>query len=512
MSLIVLPALVLGFATLRIVRESIIEQAESEQLLLLQAIKTNVVDRHVEDMENVLRTLAREPALVHIFDDPPSREKVVGQWELSRSIFPSRSWIYFGTPDSRILVNPKWDPPDGYDCTVRPWYTKARYADGIVWVEPYEEYITHDLVISASCPIHDEEGTFRGVLSIDTHLDAFVELLRHDAGNRSPQIVAVSAGGDTLLLNKKDRNVFDMTSLPEWNEIRNMDNDGRYLEYDGKTYYAVIVDAYELSLKLVSLLPADVVYEEIEPILWTILAVSLTFVAVSLLAGLYFSRHFLANIERLNAYMSAVESGDYRIRYCVSGRDEFRELNRRLNTMVHRLSEDIRSLEQESTTDPLCGIPNRRHVMEQLDALVDGDGPGGEPVSIALFDIDHFKSVNDTYGHTVGDEVLRRIGGIMRRVFPANAVVGRYGGEELIAILPGCTVEGAVACSETFRVTLERQNWRERGMVITISGGIAQLGPGDTVGDLIDRADQALYRAKKTGRNRTVRLDATTAE
>lgn len=98
--------------------------------------------------------------------------------------------------------------------------------------------------------------------------------------------------------------------------------------------------------------------------------ITVAFVIVALGAGLYFSRHFVGNIEELNDYMSAVAAGDYRVRYCVTGSDEFRQLNARLNTLVHTIGEDIRSLRDETQTDPLCNIRNRRFVLAELDRLL----------------------------------------------------------------------------------------------------------------------------------------------
>jgi hypothetical protein len=169
-------------------------------------------------------------------------------------------------------------------------------------------------------PIRDQSGTFRGVLSIDTHMNGFFRLLRQDAGTRTPQIIAVAERGRTYMLNDKQQTRFDLASLPAWEELEELSNEGRYLDYGGKGYYATFVDAPKTRLKLVSLLPTRVLYEEIHSILWALFAIPLSFIAVVLPAGAYFSRHFITNIERVDAYMQAVESGDYRIRYCVSTR------------------------------------------------------------------------------------------------------------------------------------------------------------------------------------------------
>ncbi len=133
---------------------------EHEQLLRLSSIKTNVVDRHLEDTEMAPCALARHPLLPDVFDDAEARTAVPAQWDLIRDVFPERSWVYFGTPDNKILVRPTWEPPEGYDCRIRPWYRQARFADDVLWVEPYDKYITSEMMMAAAVPIHDATGSF----------------------------------------------------------------------------------------------------------------------------------------------------------------------------------------------------------------------------------------------------------------------------------------------------------------------------------------------------------------
>jgi diguanylate cyclase (GGDEF)-like protein len=505
--LILLPALALGLVTLHVVRGAMAEQAEREQLVLLQAMRTNVVDRHVEDMESALQTLSQEPRLPDIFTDPDARRRILSQWQLTRGLFPERSYIYFGSTENLIIVSPDWEPPEGYDCRERPWYRAARHAFGMVWVDPYEEYVTRDLVMSVATAIYDSDGAFRGVLSIDTFLNGFFRLLRQDAGERAPQVLAVTDRGETLMLNDKTAIVFDLAGHPAWPRLAQLDGGGSSLSYQGTDYYATAVRVPKLRLSMVSLLPEAVLYEDIEPMVWAIIAVTLSFLLLALVAASYFASHFIGNIEQLNGYMRAVESGDYTVRHCVSGRDEFRELNDRLNTMVHHLAQSIRVLEIESSTDPLCGIRNRRFLMESLREEIDV-GATAAGVSVSLVDVDHFKAVNDAFGHGTGDEVLRRLSRIMRNAFPEEAIVGRYGGEEFMIVLPGHDADAGADLVDRFRATVESQTWRERGLAVTVSAGVAASRDGDTVESLIHRADEALYRAKTAGRNRVVVSDA----
>ncbi|SCX56585.1 diguanylate cyclase (GGDEF) domain-containing protein [Klenkia marina] len=146
--------------------------------------------------------------------------------------------------------------------------------------------------------------------------------------------------------------------------------------------------------------------------------------------------------------------------------------------------------------DPLTGLPNRRSSDDRLQALV----AAGGTFSVALLDLDHFKEVNDTAGHEAGDRVLLRVARLPARVLPPGAVLARQGGDEFVLLLPGR--DGDQAVVDVWRVC-------DALAGIGLSCGVAQHQPGDTVAQLMRRADGALYAAKSAGRGR-VELAAAT--
>jgi diguanylate cyclase len=132
-----------------------------------------------------------------------------------------------------------------------------------------------------------------------------------------------------------------------------------------------------------------------------------------------------------------------------------------------------------------------------------------EPVSVLLIDIDHFKRFNDEFGHGVGDQVLKLMAKVLREGVREIDLPARYGGEELIAVLPGADLPACTAVAERIRRSVAechvtRRSTGEALPGITISIGVAQFQGGESMADLIDRCDRALYLAKKTGRNRVV--------
>lgn len=183
----------------------------------------------------------------------------------------------------------------------------------------------------------------------------------------------------------------------------------------------------------------------------------------------------------------------------------FVEKTRELDTIRDSLSKS----EERARTDILTGLPNRRALDEFFRAAQIAAMEKGEPLSILLVDIDHFKTFNDSFGHGVGDQVLRLMAKVLRERLREIDLPARYGGEELIAVLPGADLVTCEAIAERVRRSISecRITRRSTGEVlpsITVSIGVGQFQPGESMSDLIERSDRALYLAKKNGRNRVV--------
>ncbi len=166
------------------------------------------------------------------------------------------------------------------------------------------------------------------------------------------------------------------------------------------------------------------------------------------------------------------------------------------------------ALREQAIRDPLTGLYNRRYLDETLPREIAHCRRTGEPLVVAMLDLDHFKNLNDTYGHEAGDNVLRAVGELLRRCLRSSDLSCRYGGEEFTVVLPGASLEDARTRIEDLRETLMRTpiHYRE-GLLpgVTVSAGLAAAVPEDTdASAVLSRADAALYQAKATGRNRVV--------
>jgi diguanylate cyclase (GGDEF)-like protein len=165
-----------------------------------------------------------------------------------------------------------------------------------------------------------------------------------------------------------------------------------------------------------------------------------------------------------------------------------------------------------SETDPLSGLLNRRGFEDQADRARAMAVRAGVPAIVVVADLDHFKSINDKYGHAAGDHVITTFGRILRASFDLRAVVGRLGGEEFAVLLPGADLGVARGAAEAARLMLHNLSVEERGIdrPVSSSFGIAVMEPGETLADLLRRADTALYEAKSRGRDRVCVAPVTT--
>lgn len=187
----------------------------------------------------------------------------------------------------------------------------------------------------------------------------------------------------------------------------------------------------------------------------------------------------------------------------------------RLATLVTRMNENLRTQRRElaaaldkvrelATRDDLTQVHNRRHITELLHIEQAQHERSGAPLCLALVDIDFFKVVNDTFGHQAGDEVLRRFAQSARQALRTSDLLGRWGGEEFAVVFPDTLIAQARVALRRVKEQLQQTDFSAvgPGLRITFSAGLVQLAPGERIDDAIERADQAMYRAKAKGRDR----------
>ncbi|MDZ7644159.1 MAG: GGDEF domain-containing protein [Woeseiaceae bacterium] len=193
---------------------------------------------------------------------------------------------------------------------------------------------------------------------------------------------------------------------------------------------------------------------------------------------------------------------------------QFALMRHRLERLVDERTEELRlkslELERQATRDKLTGLLNRRYADDFLQREIEASQRGDREMAVALADIDHFKRINDTYSHAIGDEVLRRVSRLLVSRCRKTDVVARYGGEEFLLCFPDTTVAFAARICGQIRSAVETMDWSVLGDAvdpdfgITISVGIAEVGADARRTTVLNAADMRLYAAKREGRNRVV--------
>ncbi len=193
-------------------------------------------------------------------------------------------------------------------------------------------------------------------------------------------------------------------------------------------------------------------------------------------------------------------------------RDTNKALEERLTlskSEISNLQQSLEAIRAESLTDPLTGLGNRKYFDRSIEMAVQTALANGEPLSLLMFDIDHFKSFNDSYGHLTGDQVLRLVGMSLKQTIKGQDITARYGGEEFAVVLPNTALRQALTVADHIRRAVMSKELKKKstGEIlgrVTISVGVSMLKPGDDTNSLIERADACLYAAKRNGRNRVI--------
>ncbi len=178
-------------------------------------------------------------------------------------------------------------------------------------------------------------------------------------------------------------------------------------------------------------------------------------------------------------------------------------------TEINNLQHSLEAIRAESLTDPLTGLGNRKYFDRSFAMAVQAALASGEPLSLLMFDIDHFKSFNDSYGHLTGDQVLRLVSMSLKQTIKGQDITARYGGEEFAVVLPNTALRQALTVADHIRRAVMAKELKKKstGEIlgrVTISVGVSMLKAGDDTDSLIERADACLYAAKRNGRNRVI--------
>jgi diguanylate cyclase (GGDEF)-like protein len=390
--------------------------------------------------------------------------------------------MYFGSASGEFTSGTRWTPPPGYDSRTRPWYRAALNRDGAVISRPYLDMETGALAVPVSSVVHNKDGSVRGVLSGDLLLTTISEKLEHVRVRGKGFAAVIDGSGVSLVHPNRSLLGKNLTEDPEIGDAMKqilLLKQGR-IEYGAaEEKYVVFTTIPAAGWYLGIVFKREEMLSSLKELAYRfnqIFAVSLVLVIA---ASVYFAK-------RLTLFTEILEN--------------------EVEIRTAELKEKIAEVEYLSLTDHLTGIANRRKIQGVLEEEIIRSDRTSQPLSVISMDLDHFKRINDTYGHETGDTVLKLVAEAVSSGIRGVDQAGRMGGEEFIVVCPDTPKCGAISLAEKLRVIIEKLDI-PGAETITASFGCALRKPGESIDRLLSRADSALYRAKELGRNRVEKAE-----
>ena len=388
-----------------------------------------------------------------------------------------------------------------------------------------EAYFDKDLktrVIFIADPINTPGGKIIGVLGAKLSLSTFDRVLTTYTQTDTRETYLVNNQGKVLasshLFSSPSQEIYlDAAKVTKLYDHRGQPT--TYTSYDGPTVIGTLKVVPSLGWGVVAEMDKAKAFSQIEALQrMTLALVGCLLVGIGLCAYLL-GLTIVRPLRRLTQGADQVAAGNLDVDLPVNTHSEVGYLTQVFNYMVGRLRRSREELDnvnaelqgknsklhQLSITDELTGLFNRKHLMETLNAEIIRSKRNEHTFALLVIDIDHFKLINDTFGHQKGDEVLRLLGDIFHDTVRSCDYVARYGGEEFIVMLPEVGAAGAREVAERIRERVARESINRKGDRITVSIGMAMFAEhGSTTELIFQQADQALYAAKAAGRNRVV--------
>lgn len=380
-------------------------------------------------------------------------------------------------------------------------------------------------LLAFTAPIRDRNELFAGAVigTVDmASLDTIVNEFRF------------GESGETFLLNKEGFRITrkpndsgtgtPRTAEPYRTEIYERAVAGKpgwksYRNRDGNRVFGAYAWSADRQWLLVGETRVRDTFKPYYRLLAAILLISGLTLLASYVAAMLFTRNISVLLKHLLDGTKRIREGRYGHRIdpelIHSAPAELKELSDNFNNMSDKLQSTVQLLEESAVVDHLTEVYNRRFLMNEGAKIEEAAARAGNPSCILLVDVDYFKQINDTHGHLVGDRVLKHAAALLVACVRNSDVVARYGGEEFVILATNCELARGKELAERIRSWFINSPYRdeEREIVITVSIGVAQSSPQRTYGtntleDMIERADRALYRAKHLGRNRVECDDA----
>jgi diguanylate cyclase (GGDEF)-like protein len=372
--------------------------------------------------------------------------------------------------------------------------------------EPYWDEKTQKMIVILGVPVLQADGRIAGALVARANFAELTQVLRAFSARSVGHVYLATVRGTLIADSWKGPADRKTMELAPGVADRLLAADGQVIEHPGTDGIEVLGSAHRLSqaawLAVADMPVADAYRQAIRLRNEAFLVIGVLLIAIAVVA--YWLATLIARpLRRLTSAAAQVSDGDLPAGLPAGGGGEVGYLTQVFNTMVESLRKHHDELERLSTTDTLTGLSNRRHLMNLLAHEIERARRAGQAFSILMLDVDHFKKYNDAHGHQAGDEVLARVGAVLRNSIRPYDCAARYGGEEFLVMLSATSIDGARESAERIRKQIRADQFE--GGVVTISIGVAEYpSQGDTAESVIGQADAALYEAKRAGRDRVV--------
>ncbi|MCS7488188.1 hypothetical protein UA24_17220 [Marinomonas sp. BSi20414] len=454
------------------------------------------------------------------------------------------AWVGFANADGVVLASGD-GLLKGADVSQRPWFINGRSAPFIgdlhkaLLLEsllPKPEDGSPIRFVDFSAPVIDANGKLEGVVATHANWLWAKEVLSSSFTEASKtkeiDMFIINNSGEVLYPDNYLGDISVPTTLPKDGQFESL------IWQDGKDYLTstVSVDSPEsttLGWRLVVRQPVDIAMSSVKEVHSLFLILGMAATVFCMFLAYRFAGSLSFPLERLAVTAKRIQQGDRHVTFQEDSQlNEVTSLSRSLQDMMSSLLDREQTLLQLNSTleakvqsrtaqleatnqslkaivrqDRLTQVYNRLALDEELIKHYELARESGNQFAIIMVDADHFKKINDQYGHTVGDKVLKRMAAVLKSIVDNSGMVARFGGEEFTVLLPTTDVENAQKMAERLREHMEKTEMAE-GLYITASFGVALYkADDDHYEQVLNRADAALYKAKDTGRNRVVVSD-----
>ncbi|GAB4365013.1 MAG: hypothetical protein Kow009_01760 [Spirochaetales bacterium] len=490
---------------------------------------TTFIEGYFREIIHSSRILSRNMDVIEgVQRGKESRERALALFREFQAANENIYYIYAGYTNGLLLIN-DYEPPPGYSIFHRPWYRAIMddpYPEKRVVGLLYREAKTNELLLSTICILESPTYGFTGVLAIDSYTKAISDKINPHS-DRFKSLYSAILTRDLEIIVHPDQSLIGK-HLFDLIETQDEFESGSFLNYRyrGKSKIAYVnhlplTDWYILTTveKQELLAPAR------KSALLYLFVVLLLISIRSLLSSILWSRKLIEPISALERRVKTlVETGEIRCNYpfpyneigsiarhieqlagdaLLAKNRDLESANQKILSINAELEERNREMERLATHDFLTGIYNRRKLEEVLGYEYEKFERYRTPLSVVIFDLDHFKSINDSFGHKAGDNVLQEISHLIKNNLRKTDTFGRWGGEEFLIILSNTPLPRAKEVAEKVRTRVEQTRFSVP-RTITISLGLAEAQEEESLERFLQRVDRYLYIAKMKGRNRTI--------